>query len=310
MSISKQARTLIREQILEWPLANKNYEGLQHVKTRSIQFNGFDLGIQFNPERIRSSSAKVDAKSIEARPCFLCKENLPPEQRGINVLGKYTILVNPFPIFPEHLTIPHQHHIDQRIKGKFKDMLDLAAELDDFVVFYNGPNCGASAPDHFHFQAGIKGFMPIEKDFLHGTNTEIIKESNGVKTLRWNHYIRNTISFHGQDQDTIRSLFESFYEQFSDFQQNEEEPMLNILAYYEPTGWTVHIFPRKLHRPVQYFEKEEKQIILSPASVDMGGVLITPREEDYEKLTKSDVEDILQQVCLDDDPFKDLYTNF
>lgn len=310
MNISEQAQKLIQEQIIDWPLAKKNYQGLQHVKTRSIQFDGFELRVQFNPERIRSSAAKVDAKSIEARPCFLCEENLPPEQKGIKILENYTILVNPFPIFPEHLTIPHQKHTEQRIEGKFPDMLKLAAELDDFVVFYNGPSCGASAPDHFHFQAGLKGFMPIEKEFLHETNTGIIKEYNGVIIYRWENFIRNTISFHGNDKEEISSLFENFYAQFASFQINEVEPMLNILVYYDPSGWTVHVFPRKLHRPVQYFEKGKKQIILSPASVDLGGVVITPREEDFEKLTKGDITDILLQVCLDKGHFEDLCNTF
>ncbi|MFC2124096.1 DUF4922 domain-containing protein [Bacteroidota bacterium] len=307
MSISQQARQLIQDQITEWPLAGRNYDGMENIRTRSLHYDGFELFIQHNPERIRSSAAKVDAKSIEARPCFLCQNNLPPEQKGIPVLDDYLILVNPYPIFPEHLTIPHQKHIDQKIEGKFTDMLELAVKLDDFVVFYNGPKCGASAPDHFHFQAGIKRFMPIENDFNKGNKHEIIKEQNGVKIFRWHNYLRNTISFKGNDIVTINLLFERIYARLLEFQPDEEEPMLNILSYYDCSEWTIHIFPRNLHRPSQYFEKGEKQIILSPASVDLGGVLITPREEDFNKLTKSNVESIFKQVCLSGKPIEELY---
>ena len=185
MNISRQARKLINDQQNEWELAGKNYAGLKSVKVRTLAFDGFDMLVQFNPERIRSSAAKVDAKSIEARPCFLCQKNLPKEQRGIPVLDKYLILVNPFPIFPEHLTIPHFNHIDQRIENKFEEMLEMARLLEDFTIFYNGPKCGASAPDHFHFQAGIKRFMPIERDYKKGSFF------HEVKTKKW--YRRHTL---------------------------------------------------------------------------------------------------------------------
>ncbi len=309
MSISQQACQLIRDQIIEWPLAGKNYHGLQKVRIRSLQFDGFELLVQFNPERIRSSAAKVDANSIEARPCFLCPGNLPSEQRGIPVLDDYIILVNPYPIFPEHLTIVHKDHIVQNIDGKFLDLLELATELNDFVVFYNGPKCGASAPDHFHFQAGIKGFMPIENDFMVGEKHELVNEINGVKIVRWHDYVRNTISIQGKDIITIHSLFKKIYLRLSELQPDEEEPMLNILVSYDASGWTIHIFPRKLHRPTQYFEYGDKQIILSPASVDLGGVMITPREEDFDKLTERDVVDIFLQVCLSDNSIKELYNS-
>ncbi|MCK5371279.1 MAG: DUF4922 domain-containing protein, partial [Cyclobacteriaceae bacterium] len=156
MNISQQARQLIMDQQKDWELARKNYAGLKNVKVRTLPFDGFDMLVQFNPERIRSSAAKVDTKSIKERPCFLCRHNLPKKQVGLPVLDNYLILVNPFPIFPEHLTIPHLNHIDQRIEDKFVEMLEIAKALEDFTVFYNGPKCGASAPDHFHFQAGIK----------------------------------------------------------------------------------------------------------------------------------------------------------
>lgn len=300
MNISEQARQLIKDQQNEWDLARKNYAGLKHVKTRKLAFDGFDMVVQFNPERIRSSAAKVDIKSIKARPCFLCEQNLPKEQRRIPLLDRYQILVNPFPIFPEHLTIPHLDHIDQLIEHKFDDMLEIAKSLEDFTVFYNGPKCGASAPDHFHFQAGIKRFMPIERDTRNGSFFHYSKTTKGVEIIKWIDYLRSIVTFSGRDKAQIISLFSKLYTKLKSLQPDEAEPMLNILASYQGSRWTVHIFPRKLHRPWQYFKKGEKQILLSPASVDMGGVLITPREEDFNKLNMGDAQDIFNQVCLDD----------
>ena len=306
MNISEQARQLIRDQQEEWELAGKNYAGLKNVKIRKLAYDGFDMVVQFNPERIRSSAAKVDAKSIEARPCFLCQQNLPREQRGISVLEKYHILTNPFPIFPEHLTIPHSDHIDQLIEDKFEDMLDLAKLLEDFTVFYNGPKCGASAPDHFHFQAGIKRFMPIERDYKKGLFFHDSKHINGLEVIRWSEYLRTILTFSGREKEKISEAFSKLYLKLQALQPEEAEPMLNILTSYEASRWTVHIFPRKLHRPWQYFEEGEKQIVLSPASVDMGGILITPREEDYHKISMSDAQDIFNQVCLEESVFTTL----
>ncbi len=309
MTTSEQARKLIADQQNSWALARSNYNALKNVKTRNLGFDGFDMLVQFNPERIRSSAAKVDVKSIEARPCFLCKENRPPEQESIPVLEKYEILVNPFPIFPEHLTIPHIDHVDQAIEDKFEDMLDIARLLDDFTVFYNGPKCGASAPDHFHFQAGIRRFMPIERDYRQGSFFRDATISDGVEIIQWTDYKRTLLSISGRDRAALSSFFNHFFLAFQKLQNDESEPMLNILCSYDGARWHIHLFPRKAHRPEQYFENGEKQILLSPASVDLGGVLITPREEDYNKITMADVQDIFRQVCLEEKVLTDLMQN-
>ena len=306
MNISDQARKLIKDQQQEWELAKKNYASLKSVKSRILPFDGFDVLVQFNPERIRSSAAKVDAKSIEARPCFLCQKNLPKEQRGIPVLDHYLILVNPFPIFPEHLTIPHLDHIDQRIEDKFGDILELAKTLEDFTIFYNGPKCGASAPDHFHLQAGIKRFMPIERDYKKGLFFNESKTINGIDIIRWTSYKRTILTFSGRSSNEIKLHFDTLFKELKKLQPEESEPMLNILASYDRGRLTVHVFPRQLHRPWQYFEEGEKHILLSPASVDMGGVLITPREEDFNKITLIDAQSIFEQVCMDEAKFAQL----
>ncbi len=299
MNISEQARQLIIDQQGEWELARKNYAGLKKVKTKKLAFDGYDMMVQFNPERIVSSSAKTDSKSIQARACFLCQSNLPKEQRDIPVMDKYMILVNPFPIFSEHLTIPSIDHPDQLIAANFGDMLELARLLDDFTIFYNGPKCGASAPDHLHFQAGVKGHIPIENDYKKGSFFHEVKSKNGVAISRWHGYARTVLTLSGSDKEQLVTTFYQLYTALEKEQPYEKEPMLNLLASFENSQWIVHVFPRKLHRPWQYFEEGEKQILLSPGAADMAGLLITPREEDFNKLAPMDLESIFEQVCLE-----------
>jgi ATP adenylyltransferase/5',5'''-P-1,P-4-tetraphosphate phosphorylase II len=298
MDLSSKARQLIHDQINHWDLARRNYEGLKSVKTKSFDFGYHHVDIQFNPERIASSAAKVDAKSIEARPCFLCRKSLPIQQKGITIDNQFIVLVNPFPIFLEHLTIPSLKHTAQRISGNVGNMLDLAAKLHEFTIFYNGPKCGASAPDHMHFQAGIKGFLPIEKDYLNDKCCHRIRNIGGVVISHWPDYQRGILTLNSKSKWALISCFTQFYKQLQNMQPESEEPMLNILASYSHQEWVLHIFPRILHRPKEYFETGEKQILLSPASVDMGGVLITPREEDFNKISETDVKSIFDQVCL------------
>lgn len=295
--MQKKIEGFFEQQLGAWDLAGKNYAGLQKVHKRFVHLDDrVSIGIQFNPERIYSSAAKVDDKSIRERKCFLCQENLPAQQRWLEFGDEYLILVNPFPIFPRHLTIPVRKHIDQRIAGRMGDMLDLARALDDFVVFYNGPKCGASAPDHFHFQAGNKGFMPLEKDFekLHKT---VIDTINGVDLLQLDNYYRTCLVLQGDDREALVASFNELLDRFP-VSPDEDEPMLNILVSHDAGKWRIFVFPRKLHRPAQYFEEGNARILLSPASVDLGGVLITPREEDYHKLDATVIKDIFDQVCL------------
>ncbi|MCT4590242.1 MAG: DUF4922 domain-containing protein [Carboxylicivirga sp.] len=301
MTISLKTKKLIQGQIQNWSLATANYAGLQRVKNKSVTLDGgAEVKVQFNPERMRSSAAKVDAKSIQERPCFLCEKNRPAEQEGIDI-DDYTILINPFPIFPEHLTIPHQEHTLQLIEPYFPSMLKLAKELNEFTLFYNGPKCGASAPDHFHFQAGVKGFMPVEEDFRKETYAQLIEVQDDVKIYNWKGYHRGVITFAGVNAEAITSLFRNLHELLWAEQKEEVEPMLNVLAYCENDEYVVHVFPRILHRPACYSAEGDEQILISPASVDMGGVFITPRPEDFEKISAEDVSDILHQVCMDEE---------
>ncbi len=308
--LQESVNQLLSQQTSEWELAQKNYLGLEKAQKKHFTFEGhIQIGIQFNAERIYSSAAKVDAKSISERKCFLCLTNLPKQQRMVEYGKEYVILVNPFPIFPRHLTIPLREHTDQFIKGRMHDMLSLAKDLPDYVVFYNGPRCGASAPDHFHFQAGNKGFMPIEKDYNRVSKT-VIKGMSNCRTLTFDNYLRQCIILEGNDADILTTWFEQLYGIMQGMKQQEPEPLLNILASWSGNKWQLFIFPRKLHRPWQFFETGEKQILLSPASVDLGGMLITPREEDFQKITPSDITDIFEQVSWDEQDFLFLTQEF
>ena len=240
-------KTFFQEQLAEWPLANQNYKALEKVLVKDFDFGGASLRVQFNPERMRSSAAKVDTKSIQERKCFLCQANLPAEQRGVPFGTRYQILVNPFPIFPMHLTIPDMEHTDQLILDRFGDILDLAQELNDFVVFYNGPKCGASAPDHMHFQAGNKGFLPLEKD-VQTVKRETIISNNDLLCYVLPDYHRNVIVIESERKEEIRKLFNRIYEML-EIKAGEKEPMLNIVSWFQENKWITCIFPREVHRP-------------------------------------------------------------
>ena len=297
---SDQIDKLFSEQLREWELARTNYSQLEKVRIRKFSFGTFEVLVQYNPERIRSSSAKVDAKSIGDRPCFLCAKNRPPEQRGIDLDNNLTILVNPFPIFKRHLTIPSELHTDQRIGNNFDTMLSLAEAMPLFTVFYNGPQCGASAPDHLHFQAGNIGFMPVENDFLSGRHPKLLSSDQGMEIWKWESYLRGIITLKGNDRKKLVRVFDRLFDRLSETQPGRPEPMLNILTGYSRDEWTIHIIPRKQHRPRQFFAEGDNQILISPAAVDLGGVIITPREEDFLRITKDDIEDIFRQVCFNE----------
>ena len=272
--IKSKVNQLFQEQLNEWELAKSNYKALEQVKTKTLVVEGHPYKVQFNPARITSSAAKVDPKSIQERKCFLCGENRPVEQKGIPFKDGYTILVNPFPIFPRHLTIPLLEHTPQLIAPRFGDMLDLAQELDDYIIFYNGPKSGASAPDHFHFQAGIKGFLPIEND------------KDRYRTIR----------IESENKQEILDRFQQIYHSLP-LQPDDAEPMLNILTWYENGMWTTCLFPRKKHRPACYFAEGDANLLITPASVELGGVVITPLEKDFEKITAGDIAGILHEIC-------------
>lgn len=299
-TVVSKTKALFLHQINNWELAKQHYLDLKSIKKKTFQFDGFKIVVQFNPGRIISSSAKVDAKSIEERPCFLCANNLPTEQRGVLCNENYLLLLNPFPIFEEHFTIPQFEHTPQEIKKNIGDMLKIAKELGvGYTIFYNGPKCGASAPDHMHFQASLKNRMPIEKEFNYiNENSKELFKNEKISVSAVTNYLRNCFLIESDDKILIEEEFQKLYKSIKEITASDQEPLVNIIVTYFDT-WRVYIFPRKAHRPKQFFAEGEAKILLSPAAVDFGGLLITPREEDFEKISKEDIVDIFEQTAVD-----------
>lgn len=293
---ANKVETFIAEQIAEWPMAAGNFAALANVKVKSFDVDGFPVKVQFNPGRIASSGAKVDAASLKARKCFLCAENRPEVQRGLPWADRYIILINPFPIFPRHLTIPDTSHTDQLISGRIADMIGLAGLLSDYTVFYNGPKCGASAPDHMHFQAGNSDFLTVGPRLEEEPLVEIASE--GTSQL-----MMTTTTPYGMfviDADSPEEgqrLFGRLYATLP-VPEGENEPMMNILAYATGRGVRVVVIPRKRHRPSFYGTEGDDAMLISPASVDMGGVFITPRPEDFERIDADTIRRIYAELCL------------
>ncbi len=294
MNFTAEVNSLIERQMQNWETVAKNYGALSHVETRELRLDDATVMLQFNPERIRSSAAKVDAASLKARKCFLCSENQPREQEMISWYGKYKIQVNPYPIFPRHLTIANMRHVAQSIVGRVGDMLQLAADLPEFVLFYNGPKCGASAPDHMHFQAGNKGFLPFCSEFQSGkviTKTFAAGKIHFCVTSPGHPFVVS-----GADATEVETLAEQLIALLP-VHYGEVEPMMNVLCWTAQNSYHLAIFPRLKHRPSNYGEGEG-QFLLSPASVDMGQVFAVPVEKDFKSLTAADVKAMFQELCI------------
>lgn len=306
-TLKENIQTLLADQLSVWELAKLNYKALEAIETKEFQMSNTNERVQFNPARILSSAAKVDATSIRERKCFLCTANRPAIQQRVLFEEKYQILVNPYPIFPQHLTIADVEHLDQCIEGRFNDMLDLAEAIDNFVIFYNGPQCGASAPDHAHFQAGNKGFLPIESEWKTYRKEEIKAIAHASIQVLHN-YPRTALLIEATRKQEANHLFECIYQEALRISSianapHPIEPMMNILTWKEAEKWITVVFLRSKHRPSCFTEQGEKNLLISPASVDLGGVWITPQEKDFEKITAETIHRIIEEVCLPTDDF-------
>lgn len=297
--LADQAAALIQQQMESWPMLQTGASTLESVIVREIEFPHFSMKVQFNPGRITSTAAKVDKESIAERKCFLCLDNLPPAQRGIET-GDFVILCNPFPIFPDHFTIPHRQHIDQRLPGAFSDMLRITRAVGNrYTLFYNGPKCGASAPDHLHFQAGDFGFVTIDNTWeaLVEHYGEWLIDEPETRVAAVDDSLRRFIVIESSDQSRAERLFTQTFEAFSSLHRDpEEEAKVNVLTAYRDGRWRVIVFLRRAHRPWQFFEESDDRIVFSPASVDFGGVCITPVEKDFHLMSKELLLDMFGQV--------------
>lgn len=282
--------SFISNQLSVWPLAASNYEALSHVEQRLFDMGDYRIIVQHNPARKRSTGATITKDAIAQRPCFLCAANRPQEQVGWQC-GDYTILVNPYPIFSKHLTIVSNTHQNQHIIGRLSDMMSFAQMMPKMAVFFNGANSGASAPDHLHFQAaGIENW-PLIADFENAEPYFINNIARQAKRLG-----RLVINIRTNDANILESQFSKILAQLG-----ISDDMVNIVMHKTDDLISTFIIPRRAFRPWQYTADAEKQLLVSPASVEVSGVFITPVEEHYNKITKEDITSILGQVCFEAD---------
>jgi hypothetical protein len=297
---------LLNEQKKSWPQLTAGYASLDSVQLREIQCTGYPVWLQFNPGRIVSTGAKVDDKSIRERPCFLCAENLPQEQKGILYAEEFLLLCNPAPIFREHFTISHVHHIPQLFSSFALKFLELARDLSPrYTVFYNGPKCGASAPDHMHFQASPAGTIPVENSAQEKGRRQHRKTVRNVDVFTLARFGRQAILLESQKIENLRSVLLDLIALLALVTGTAEEPMMNILCSYTQGAWRVILFPRSKHRPDAYFKEGDDRIVVSPAAVDIGGLIVTPIEKDFRTIERPTVESIFREVSLSDKKVED-----
>lgn len=301
-NLTEKMQALLEVQIYQWEQCRQGYAYLKDAGFKEYNCNTYNVIVQFNPGRIISSTAKVDSNSIRLRKCFLCKHNRPSQQQDIETVNGFVILCNPAPIFSSHFTISHIDHIPQSILEHFESILIISKELGpEITVTYNGPQSGASAPDHLHFQAFTSGIMPVESAVKENGRVESIRQGLGVVRM----YDRTILVLQGDSSSMLCKDFANIYSSFAEVVTTgwNREPLLNLIVRYEENRWLVLVFLRKRHRPDYYFKQGKEQFIISPGAVDMGGLLIVPRREDFDRLTVGLIQDIYRQVSLEEEVF-------
>ena len=287
-------------QLEKWEAARQRYNDLQGSKTRELVVGSSSIQVQWNPARMVSTGAKIDKKTIAERPCFLCEQNRPKEQIKKDIDGQYELLVNPFPILPQHFTIPSLKHVPQRILNSYSEIHKLLEEYPEMMVFYNGPMCGASAPDHAHFQAGTCGVLPLQMSWkrLSGNLIQIVSINDHEDISLIDDYPCTALLIRSRSQYGDEQLFRRLYETLP---KMDPEPMMNIVAWRRDDDFLSVVFPRTKHRPDCYYAEGSEQFIISPGALDMAGLIITPRQEDFERLTPEKALSILDEITLKGD---------
>ena len=281
--------TLFVEQLADWEEVSERYERLTDVQVKTL--GGSGLAVQHNPKRIGSTGAKLDPTTLAQRPCFLCSDNRPDEQVGVLCHGRYEVLVNPFPILPRHFTIASIAHQPQELSpDALNDLLSMAAHLSDYFLFYNGPTSGASAPDHLHFQAGMRGSVPLERDF----GNYAPQLADGVTLLS-----TYAVPVFAIAADTIERSGTLLRRVIAAMRTTPDaEPPMNVLAWREEERLITVVIPRAKHRPSCYFASGADQRLISPGAIDMAGLLIAPRAEDFAALTEDEALAILRECAI------------
>ena len=287
-------------QLEKWEAARQRYHDLRNVKMRELAVGASSIQVQWNPARMVSTGAKMDAKTLAERPCFLCEQNRPKEQFKKVVDNQWELLVNPFPILPQHYTIPSVKHQPQRILDNYVEIHKLLEEYPELMVFYNGPHCGASAPDHAHLQAGTSGRVPLQLSWLRlSRNLTVIVSLNDDENISLvNDYPCSALLIRSRSQYGDEQLFRRLYEALP---EADPEPMMNIVSWRSDDEFLSVVFPRAKHRPDCYYQEGDAQFVISPGALDMAGLIITPRQQDFERLTPEKAIEILSEMTLSDE---------
>ena len=286
-------------QLEVWTDARHRFRDLKHVETRQLSDQ---LKLQWNPARIVSTGAKIDKKTLGERPCFLCDKNRPKEQMSKQIDEKFHLLVNPFPILPVHFTIPARKHQPQLIYKNYGEMHRFISLHSDLMVFYNGPKCGASAPDHLHFQAGTNGILPLQTNWqrLSRNLTDVISLNDEEKISVVRDFIVPAFVIISKSAESDEALFRRLYKAMPQ-RGDETEPMMNIISWRKGEEFISVVIPREKHRPEAYFAEGDAQFVVSPGALDMSGLIITPREEDFRKLTEEKALSLLQECGVSEE---------
>ena len=293
-------------QMEKWADARHRFRDLKHVETHQLSDQ---LKVQWNPARIVSTGAKIDKKTLVDRPCFLCDKNRPKEQISKQIDERFLLLVNPFPILPVHFTIPARKHQPQSIYKNYGEMHRFLSLHSELMVFYNGPKCGASAPDHLHFQAGTSGILPLQANWqrLSRNLTDIISLNDDEKIALIHDFVVPAFVIISKSEDSDEALFQRLYKSMP-VRGDETEPMMNIIAWRKGDEYISVVIPREKHRPEAYFAEGDAQMMVSPGALDMSGLIITPREEDFRKLTEESATAILQECGVSTDKMNSIVT--
>ena len=293
-------------QMEKWADARHRFRDLKHVETHQLSDQ---LKVQWNPARIVSTGAKIDKKTLGDRPCFLCDKNRPKEQISKQIDERFLLLVNPFPILPIHFTIPARKHQPQSIYKNYGEMHRFLSLHSELMVFYNGPKCGASAPDHLHFQAGTSGILPLQANWqrLSRNLTDIISLNDDEKIALIHDFVVPAFVIISKSEDSDEALFQRLYKSMP-VRGDETEPMMNIIAWRKGDEYISVVIPREKHRPEAYFAEGDAQMMVSPGALDMSGLIITPREEDFRKLTEESASAILQECGVSMDKMNSIIT--
>ncbi|MCE2617430.1 DUF4922 domain-containing protein [Phocaeicola oris] len=309
---AKELEKSINKQIKMWTLAKSNHDNLKDVSVDEIKVDGIPMMIQFNPARMVSTGAKVDKKSIEKRPCFLCESNRPPQQQVLNTMDGLDILINPYPILPGHLTIAEQKHIPQKTIDPVEDFIKLFVLIPDtYAIFYNGAKCGASAPDHMHYQAVPIKYIPlikfyesnkIEKELIDRKEeiwkTEKERTYMEARLYKVTNYLCPLLCLEFDNDIDCNSMLQCVLESLP-VHENEEEARFNLIAWkIDIEKIAVIVIPRSKHRPDCYSAKGDKQLMISPGALDMSGIIVTARQEDFNKIDEKEIKHIIKECGL------------